>query len=115
VPYRGGRALAVVRGTLDELAARRDELAAAGWLKVIALLAAPDPELSRKVHALLDNVVAVDFECPVAEREAAAGPTLRDAAPADVYRAWFERAHGRVPDDAVVQAFNQLLSDAGVS
>ena len=115
VPYRGGRALTVVRGTLEELAARRDELATAGWVKVIALLGAPDPELSRKVHALLDNVVAVDFECPAIEREAVAGLGLRDAAPADVYRAWFERAHGRVPDDAVVQAFNQLLADAGVS
>lgn len=113
VPYRGGRPLTVVRGTLDELATRRDELAAAGWLKVVAQLTAPDPELSRKVHALLDNVVAVDFECPAAEREAATGPTLRDAAPADVYRAWFERAHGRAPDDAVVQAFNRLLADAG--
>lgn len=115
VPYRGGRPLTVVRGTLDELAARRSELAAPGWLKVVAQLAAPDPELSRKVHALLDNVVAVDFECPVAEREVTTGPTLHDAAPADVYRAWFERTHGRVPDDAVVQAFNQLLSDTGGS
>jgi exonuclease SbcD len=115
VPYRGGRPLAIVRATLEELAARRDELAAAGWLKVIALLAAPDPELSRKVHALLDNVVTVDFECPAAERDATTGPTLRDAAPADVYRAWFERTHGRLPDDAVVAAFNQLLADAGGS
>jgi exonuclease SbcD len=115
VPYRGGWPLTVVRGTLDELAARRDELAAAGWLKVVARLAAPDPELSRKVHALLDNVVTVDFECPAVACEAATGPTLRDAAPADVYRAWFERTHGRVPDGAVVQAFNQLLADAGGS
>lgn len=115
VPYRGGRPLTVVRGTLEELAARRDELAAAGWLQVVAELAAPDPELSRKVHALLDNVVTVDFECPAVEREAATGPTLRDAAPADVYRAWFERAHGHAPDDAVVNAFNQMLADAGGS
>lgn len=115
VPYRGGRALTVVRGTLEELAARRAELATAGWLKVIARLAAPDPELSRKVHALLDNVVTVDFECPAAERETMTGPTLRDAAPADVYRAWFERTHGRALDDAVVKAFDQLLAGAGGS
>jgi exonuclease SbcD len=115
VPYRGGRALTVVRGTLEELAARRDELAAAGWLKVVAQLAAPDPELSRKLHALLDHVVSVDFECPAVELDEATGPTLRDAAPADVYRAWFERTHRRVPDDAIVQTFNQLLADTGVS
>jgi DNA repair protein SbcD/Mre11 len=114
VPYRGGWPLTVVRGTLDELAARRDELAAVGWLKVVAQLQVPDPELSRKVHALFDHVVTVDFECPAAAHEAATGPTLRDAAPADVYRAWFERAHGRAPDDAVVHAFNRLLADAGV-
>ncbi|TMQ12222.1 MAG: hypothetical protein E6J91_21290 [Deltaproteobacteria bacterium] len=75
VPYRGARELAVARGTLDELAARRDELAAAGWLKVIAQLSAPEPDLSRKVRALFDNVVAVDFECPSQEREGEAGPT----------------------------------------
>lgn len=115
VPYRGGRALAVVRGTLEELTARRGELAAAAWLKVVARLAAPDPELSRKVHALLDNVVSVDFECPAVDHDTASGPTLRDAAPVDVYRAWFERTHGRAPGDAIVQAFNQLLDDAGGS
>jgi exonuclease SbcD len=115
VPYRGARPLTVVRATLDELAARRDELATAGWLKVIVQLAAPDPDLARKVHALLDHVVAVDYECPVVDRAAAVGPTLRDAAPSDVYRGWFEREHGRPADAAVVEAFNQLLADAGAS
>jgi exonuclease SbcD len=113
VPYRGARPLTVVRGTLDELAAHREELAAAGWLRVIVQLAAPDPELSRKVHALLDHVVTVDFECPITEPDVATGPTLRDAAPVDVYRAWFEREHERVPDEGLVSAFNQLLADAG--
>lgn len=114
VPYRGARPLAVVRATLDELVARRDELEAAGWLKVIARLAAPDPDLSRKVRALYDNVVTVDFECPVADEEVGAAPTLRDAAPADVYRAWFARQHGRPVDDALVQAFDDLMAEAEV-
>lgn len=115
VPYRGARELAVVRGTLDEIAARRDELVGARWLKVVVELPAPDPELSRKVRALLDNVVTVDFECPIQDRTPTAGLTLRDASPVEVYRGWFERVHGRGVDDAVARAFNELMADTGAS
>jgi exonuclease SbcD len=113
VPYRGGRDLVVVRATLDELEARRHELLAAGWLKVIVQLAAPDPDIGRKVHALFANVTTVDFECPAADAAVAPGPTLRDASPGDVYRAWFEREHGRAVEPAVEHAFHALLAEAG--
>ena len=115
VPYRGGRELVVVRATLEELEARRVALSAAGWLKVIAQLAVPDPEFGRKVHALLDNVTAIDFECPAMETASEPGPTLRDASPVQVYRAWFEREHGRAMEPAVEQAFHTLLSEEGES
>jgi DNA repair protein SbcD/Mre11 len=113
VPYRGGRELVVVRATLDELTARREALSTAGWLKVIVQLAAPDPDLGRKVHALLDNVMMIDVECPAIDPVAEPGPTLRDASPIQVYRAWFEREHGRAFDPALEQAFSTLLAEEG--
>ncbi len=111
VPYRGGRPLAIVRATLDELAARRDELAAAGWLKITVLAPEPDPELSRKVRTLLDNTVAVDLACPVRDPDDAGTPATGDELPAEVYRAWFTRTHGRDADDATLRAFDALMAD----
>lgn len=114
VPYRGGRPLAVVRATLGELVARRKELASAGWLKVIVKLDKPDPDLATKVHSMLDNVVVLDVEYPEREEdEKESLPTLRDSAPRDVYRAWFEHEHGHAPDAALLDAFDKLLGEMG--
>jgi hypothetical protein len=31
-----------------------------------------------------------------------------------VYRAWFEREHGRPADEAIARAFDDLMAEAGV-
>jgi exonuclease SbcD len=112
VPYRGGRSLAIARGSLDELADRRAELGGERWLKVIVELERPDPDLARKVRDLFDDVVFVDFECPEVEAEEEESVTI-EGDPTELYRRWFEREHGRPPEAPIVEAFERLLTETG--
>lgn len=112
VPYRGGKKLSTVSGTLQELEARSDQLRAAGWLRV--RLAAPkrEPDLAGKVRRLLDNAVVVDLVLP----EQADGPTQAarpsaDAPPRDLFRAYYASKHGHEPEPVVLDTFDRLLSE----
>jgi exonuclease SbcD len=79
VAYEGGKELLDLRLTLAELQERRDELRAAGWLRLTVPLSEPEPELARKVRALLENALVIRPELP---QQAAPSPSepIRQAA-----------------------------------
>jgi exonuclease SbcD len=111
VPYQGGTALAKVRGSLAELERDAAELVHAGHLRVTVPLTTPDPELSRKVRAILPNAIAIELE--VAERSAEAVEVRPAAgAPADqLYMSFHEREYGAPASEALVTAFRALHAE----
>ncbi len=110
VPYEGGKELHDLRLTLAELEARQDELRSAGWLRLTVPLSEPEPELSRKVRALLDNALVIKAE--LATQAAAAPSESRSGKkPVDLYRDYHQRAYERPPDDGITTAFEQLYEE----
>lgn len=109
VPYEGGTQLGDWSGTLPELEASIERLRAFGFLRVRVSLDAQMPELNRRVRQLLPNVVVVDAVLPDV------GPVIPDAppvslAPADRFRAFYQRRHQRAPEEAAIALFNELYA-----
>ncbi|MEQ1731198.1 MAG: hypothetical protein ABL982_22745, partial [Vicinamibacterales bacterium] len=109
VPYEGGVQLGEWSGTLPDLEASVERLGAFGYLRVRVSLDAPMPELNRRVRQLLPNVVVVDAVLPELE-PGRPDPVAVSAAPADRFRAFHQRRHQRLPDDAAMTLFNELYA-----
>lgn len=108
IPYEGGLALTTFSGSLDELNRDADTLKTQGHLRVILSLAEPIPDVVRLVRERVPNAVSVQVRLPQIEAHKV---IARDASPADLYRDFFQKKHGRPPDDAVVTAFNHLYGE----
>jgi exonuclease SbcD len=111
VPYVGGTPLEQVEGTFAELEQRAEALHAAGWLKVVVRLLAPDPDVNRKVRQLLANAVSVDVTLPERDVVVAGPPPATDGSPVDLYRAYHLETYGRPPATEVVERLTQLLAE----
>jgi exonuclease SbcD len=109
VAYRGGLALADVRGTLEELDREAARLRDLGWLRVTVPLLAADPDVNTKVRKLLPNAVVVMVERPDAEPPPPV--TTRGLGPAELYRAYHVHQRGNAPDTALVSAFEALRQE----
>lgn len=118
IPYQGGRSLRSVRKSLGELERDATSLPAESWLKVTVSLSAPDPDINRKVRALLANAVAVEVELPekpgTSHREDGTSPARppTGSPPREVYQAYCRTRHGSPPDRQLLEAFDKLLSEA---
>ena len=107
ISYEGGKPLAEVRLTLKDLDAQQAGLRSAGWLRVTVPLDEPDPDLARKVRALVPNTVVVHGELPDRPIQEPARPAA-GATPAELYRAYHLRQHGQEPVPEVLEAFHGL-------
>jgi exonuclease SbcD len=107
ISYEGGKPLADVRLTLEQLDMQQAGLRSAGWLRVTVPLEEPDPDLARKVRALVPNTVVVLAELPERAVQEVARPPA-GATPIELYRAYHLREHGQEPDPEVVEAFHGL-------
>ncbi len=107
LPYEGGKELLDLRLTLAELEVRQNELRSAGWLRLTIPLQEPEPELARKVRALVKNALvirpALTSQVGVPRSESRNGKT-----PVDLYREYHQREYERLPDDDVLEVFQQL-------
>jgi exonuclease SbcD len=108
VPYEGAIPLATFSGSLGELDADLSRLRGAGHLKVVVRLDAPDPEINRKVRALLPNAVSVDFELPAREAGEKGERPPADAAPVALYEAFHRIRHDEPAGERVLEAFQDL-------
>jgi len=110
VPYEGGLPLFDLRASLAEL----EETAAehrTGWLRVTVPLTERDPDLNRRVRALLPNALVVRAELPAAEER----PEIRLEAgvpPVGHYAAYHLREHQRPAEVAVLDTFQDLYDQA---
>ena len=115
VPYQGGKPLIDRKAPLEELEEEAEELREAGWLRVTVPLNAPEPDISGKVKRLLPNAVVVRAELPETEQEEDEDRPPPGAPAADVFTAYFRRQHGRDPEDALIETFQELYQRAGGS
>jgi exonuclease SbcD len=110
IPYQGGVPLVDLHATLAELEANA-ERHRKGWLRVTVPLPEKDPDLNRKVRALLPNALVVRAELPEAEER----PDLRPesgASPDRLYAAYHLRTHQHPVELAVLDKFLDLLAQA---
>ena len=113
VPYEGGLPLVDLRASLEELAETADRHRR-GWLRVTVPLSAKDPDLNRKVRALLPNALVVRAELPevpeVSDRRDLGLET--GAAPVGHYAAYHLRVHQHPAPVAVLDTFQDLYDQA---
>jgi len=107
IPYEGGKPLVEVKMTLAELKAQREELKAAGWLRVTVPLEEPDPELARKVRDLLENALMIRPELPTQEA-VASNESRVGKSPVELYREYHQREYERAAAPGVAETFAQL-------
>jgi exonuclease SbcD len=112
VPYEGGTPLGVQTLTLPEIEGQQARLRQAGWLRITVPLDEPDPDLARKVRALVPNALIV--HPGFTQRPTADLPQDRPAAgatPIELYRAYHQRVQGEPPNDELQAAFQRLYAD----
>ncbi|HVQ78097.1 MAG TPA: exonuclease SbcCD subunit D [Candidatus Binatia bacterium] len=118
VPLTSGRRLLEVRGTLETLRARADELRGA-WLRVHVEVPAPTPGIAALVKEALPDALEIRQEYPaVSAWSGAAGPGAPEAMasgevpPAEMLRAYYRQAHQAELPEAVGELFARLYQDA---
>jgi exonuclease SbcD len=110
IPYQGGLPLVDLHATLAELEAGA-ERHRKGWLRVTVPLPEKDPDLNRKVRALLPNALVVRAELPEVEERPDPRPES-GASPDRLYAAYHLRTHQHPVELAVLDKFLDLLAQA---
>jgi len=110
IPYEGGLPLVDLRASLAELEETADRYRT-GWLRVTVPLTERDPDLNRKVRALLPNALVVRAELPEAE-EALDIRLESGVPPVAHYAAYHLRAHQEAAAVAVLDTFQDLYDQA---
>lgn len=110
IALRSGWQLRDVRGRLDELVERAKPFGAA-HLRVTVDTQGPVPGLAARVRELLPNAVEVHIAYPRAD-EAEAAPPVSALSPREQYIAYYRKAHEAEPEDALLAAFDEVLTVA---
>jgi exonuclease SbcD len=110
VSYQGALPLVNLRASLAELEETADRHRT-GWLRVTVPLTVKDPDLNRKVRALLPNALVVRAELPEAE-EPRDLQLETGIPPVGHYAAYHLRTHQQPADVAVLDAFQDLYDQA---
>jgi DNA repair protein SbcD/Mre11 len=109
IPVTAGRTLLKLKGTMDELRTRVDEVGSA-WLHVSVQTDGPRPGLADEVREFLPNALQVyaDYERRGAEVVTREGRTLPQ-----LYGDYYEQRHGAAPAPPLVEAFEDLAAQVG--
>jgi len=112
IPVTAGRKLVTVRGTLDEIATRTDELAGA-IVAVDVVTDGPAPGIAEQVRDLLgEDVLYVRADYPRTEPT----PETREGMRLDeLYSAYVEKRYRSTPSDELVAAFRELQEKVGAT
>jgi exonuclease SbcD len=109
VALASGRALADVRGTLDEVIARGGELGDA-YLRVFVSTDGPVPGIADRVREELPNALDVHLVYERAEHETTGDP-VSSLHPRDQFVAYYRQQHGAEPPEPILEAFDEVLAD----
>jgi exonuclease SbcD len=110
IPYEGTKPLARITKTLSELEREAETLKDSGWLEVTVPLERPDPAIAPTVRALVPNAVVVQVKLP--EQAELAVKTRQGLSPRQLYAAYVQQRHGFQADEALLNAFEALLTEA---
>lgn len=109
VALTSGRALADVRGSLDEVIARGGELGDA-YLRVFVSTDGPVPGIADRVREELPNALDVHLVYERAEHETTGDP-VSSLHPRDQFVAYYRQQHGAEPPEQILEAFDEVLAD----
>ncbi len=104
-----GRPLAELRGTLDEVLARRDDVGEA-HLRVRLDVEHPEPGIAERVREALPNAVDVQLEYEAPEDDQAVEP-IANLSAAELFTRYYQSQHGADPEPALVGLFEELLAE----
>ena len=107
-PLTRGRRLRDVRGTYEELDARKDELGDA-FLRVELECGGPLPGLGDQVRELLPNALEVRLDYPRDERQTRT--RIRGLTAREQYAHYLTEKHGTEPDQNELNLFESLLME----
>lgn len=105
-----GRELLNVRGTIDELEARADEIADA-FLKVTVECEGPEHDMSERVREFLPHALDIRLNYPTDDVEEE-GESLRDLSAREQFARYYHEEHGTEPDEGDLDLFEELLHEA---
>ena len=108
VPLSAGRRLLDVRGTLDEVVAKVDEVGDA-FLRVFVKTDGPVPGIADRVREALPNALDVHLEYERAEAATGSEP-VSSLHPRDQFVAYYRSQHGAVPREELIEAFDEVLA-----
>ncbi|HET9723023.1 MAG TPA: exonuclease SbcCD subunit D [Actinomycetota bacterium] len=109
VPLTSGRALADVRGTLDEVIARGGELGDA-YLRAFVTTDGPVPGIADRVREELPNALDVHLVYERVDHEPPGEP-VSSLHPRDQFVAYYRQQHGAEPPGPILEAFDEVLAD----
>ena len=109
IPLTAGRSLRDVAGTMDELAAMKDEVGDA-WLRVTLRCARPQSSLAAAVRELLPGTIDVHIDYP--REDAPERVRIRTMNAREQFERFLTERHGTAPDPADLDLFDELLHAA---
>ena len=110
IPITAGRSLVKLRGTIDEIAARKDEFSDA-ILAVDVVTEGPAPGIAEQVRDILgDDVLYVRADYPRAGSSVSAREGMRLD---ELYAAFVEKRYEQNAPDELIAAFRELQEEVG--
>ncbi|HEX6230917.1 MAG TPA: exonuclease SbcCD subunit D C-terminal domain-containing protein, partial [Actinomycetota bacterium] len=110
VPLSAGRELRDLRGTLDEIVARGAD-AGDAWLRVFVETDGPVPGVADRIRDELPGALDVHLVYERSDGPRVGGEPLSSLHPRDQFVAYHEAHHGVPPSEALIAAFDEVLSD----
>lgn len=110
IPFKAGRQLMDVRGTLDELehyAATVDD----AYLRVYLVCDRPQPGLGDQVREILPNALEVRLEYERADADGRR-PDLKQLTPRQLFERYYGERYGAPAEDELLELFDRLLDEA---
>lgn len=108
VVLSAGRPLLDLRGTLDEITGRADEVGDA-WLRVFVQTDGPVPGIADRVREALPNALDVHLVYERATTEGSGEP-VSALHPRDQFVAYYRNQHGAEPAEDLLDAFDEVLA-----
>jgi len=109
VPLSAGRPLLDVRGTLDQVLARADDVHDA-YLRVFVSVDAPVPGIADRVREVLPNALDVHLEYERVQEQAHQGPPLSALAPREQFISSYTAYNGVAPSEPILEAFDEVAT-----
>ena len=111
VPLTQGRQLIELRGTLDAVTARADEVAEA-YVRVVLEVEGPEPGLALRVREAIPLAVDVRLEYGSEGEDEATPSEIAHLSPSELFARYYQTQHGVAPAPELLALFGELVDEA---